>query len=170
MHCAASEWEITVIPVFLYHCLKQLLLFLVYCRVLCRPGLSDGTLNTTQQYDQSGSLRSPGTPLAPHWGSFVVVTAALFMTSPFFYLYQHRDDHWWNSTHFWKFIHVTSFLLPFLISYLFEVEVTINETYDSRAVCVVSSNHFWQFSMPCVSWILPSLCALWNGTFPAVLF
>lgn len=92
------EWEITVIPLFLCHCLKQLLL--VSCRVLCRPGLSDGTLNTTQQYDQSGPLRSPGAPLAPHRGSFVVVTAALLMTSPFFYLYQRRDDHWWNSTHF----------------------------------------------------------------------
>lgn len=167
---ATAEWEIMVIHVFLCHCLKQWLLFLVYCRILCRPGLSDGTLNTTQQYDQSGSLRSPRTPLAPHWGSFVVVTAAPFITSPFFYLYQRRDDHWWNSTHFWKFIHVTSFLLPFLISYLLEVEVTINGTYDSRAVCVVPSNHFQQFSMPCVSWILPSLCALWNGTFPAVLF
>lgn len=119
--------------VFLYHCLKQWLLFLVYSRILCRPGLSDGTLNTTQQYDQSRSLRSPRTPLAPHWGSFVVVTAALFITSPFFYLYQRRDDHWWNSTHFWKFIHVTSFLLPFLISYLLEVEVTINGTYDSKS-------------------------------------
>lgn len=121
------------IHVFLYYCLKQWLLFLVYSRILCRPGLSDGTLNTTQQYDQSGSLRSPRTPLAPHWGSFVVVTAALFITSPFFYLYQRRDDHWWNSTHFWKFIHVTSFLLPFLISYLLEVEVTINGTYDSKS-------------------------------------
>ena len=142
----------------------------MFCRILCGPGHSDGTLNTTQQYDQSGSLRSPRTPLAPHWGSFVVVTAALLVTSPFFYLYQRTDDHWWNSTHFWKFIHVTSFLLHFLISYLLEVEVTVNGTYDSRAVCVVPSNHFQQFSMPCVSWILPSLCALWNGTFPAVLF
>lgn len=127
--------------------------FTLIFRILWWSGYTDGASDPAQQHDQSCPLCSPGTVLATHRCSFVVVGTLPSLASALI-LYQCRNGHWWNSTHLGKFSFIMFVFVHFW--YLWKTEVIVSGHYNLREVYVLFFNIWYAFL------ISPYFCALWN--------